>query len=439
MLQPPFQQVWVKWFEQELVPTHTEPIVVGDLLYIGTYSGMLRCLEVPTGRIRWSQKLGAPILHSVSWGAGRVFVPAANGLWAVDGFTGQILWHFPGTGGGFSSNPAVTEQFVLCGSRDGHFYALDPHTGQLRWSLALGVPLCSSPAVKDHVVVFAAEDMRVYAADILAGKLLWQSETLWGQSFRDAAPILLGDKVIIRTCPAENFGRQVAADTAFLAKQAGLPDHSWKTIDEYLRSPRIFASSEQIRQEQAAIRQRLQQQPSCQTFFILDLGSGKQSVLAPVLYTGGCAGVGNLPVVGPEEKLVVVYRTAFTNFSLGVAPFVGVGLLDLQTGDISPIYHQHGSQPPWNTFWGTADEAQSMTSAGQVVYFCHQGTLSLLDLVTRRLTPIAGERDSWGGLRNLPWALNEWHGPARASLVIAGEMMFWQTGSRIIALRGTRH
>ncbi len=63
----------------------------------------------------------------------------------------------------------------------------DPQSGQLRWSLALGVPIRCSPAVKDHIVVFAAEDMRVYAADILSGKLLRQSEKLSGQSFRDAA------------------------------------------------------------------------------------------------------------------------------------------------------------------------------------------------------------------------------------------------------------
>ncbi len=55
-----------------------------------------------------------------------------------------------------------------------------------------------------------------------------------------------------------------------------------------------------------------------------------------------------------------------------------------------------GLNLPGTPFGVQLDEAQSMTSAGQVVYFCHQGTLSLLDLVTRRLVPVAGEREQLG-------------------------------------------
>jgi hypothetical protein len=433
---PPYQQAWVTFFEGEIIPTHTEPIVVAGSLYIGTYSGNLYCIDAVTGKIRWKCFLESPVLHSPCWNEGVLYVPTAGGLWAVQADTGVILWNFQENCRGFSGSPAVDSGLVLCGSRAGNFYALGTGDGNVVWQLSVGVPIRSSVAVEAGVAYFGAEDMRVYAVEVLSGKLLWKSEKLWGQTFRDAFPLLVADKVVIRTNPVLNFGAHIAAETAFLVRQAGLPDTHWQTIDKYLRSSKIFGSTEQIRKEQEAIRSWLRAEPWRQTFYILDARTGSSSVIAPVLYTGGCAAVGNPPAVAPDGRLIVLYRTALSNFSLGVAPFVGVGYLDVNTGDIEPIFHEHGLQPPWNTFWGTADEAQSLTTGGSLVYFCHQGTLSFLDLTTRRLVHVAGDRDSWGGFRNLPWALNEWHGPARAGLVLCGEMLFWQVGSRVIAIRG---
>jgi outer membrane protein assembly factor BamB len=433
---PPYRQVWVVFFEGEMIPTYTEPIAVDGLVFVGTYSGNLYCIDAPTGKIRWGSFLGGPVLHSPCWENGVLYVPGASGLWAVRADNGAVVWSFQKARGGFSGSPAVSSDLVLCGSRDGNFYALSTRDGNVVWEIPVGAPIRSSSAVAGDLVYFASEDMRVYAAEVRTGKLVWRSEKLWGQTFRDAFPIVVGDKVVIRTNPVLHFGAHVAADTVFLAREAGLADHHWQTIDAYLRSPKIFGSRDQILREQEAIRSRLRAEPWRQTFYILDARTGDRSIIAPVLYTGGCAGIENPPAVGPDGRLIVIYRTAYTNFSLGVAPFVGVGYLDVDTGEIEPIFHEHGLQPPWNTFWGTADEAQSLTTGGSLVYFCHQATLSSLDLESRRLTNIAGNRDSWGGFRNLPWVLNEWHGPARAGLVICGDMLIWQVGSRVIALRG---
>ena len=161
-------------------------------------------------------------------------------------------------------------------------------------------------------------------------------------------------------------------------------------------------------------------------------------MLAPVLYVGGCAGVANPPVVAPDGRLLTMYRAAYSNFSHGVAPMVGLGYLEVDTGRIEPVYHEHGRKPPWNTFWGTADEAQNFSVGGQVLYFSHQGTISGLDLQTRELFHAAGNRDTWGGLPAVGWTLNEWHGPARGSVAVVDDTLYWIAGSRVIAVRGTK-
>ncbi len=158
----------------------------------------------------------------------------------------------------------------------------------------------------------------------------------------------------------------------------------------------------------------------------------------PVLWAAGCQGVGAPPVVLPDGRLLVFYRSAYSNWNLGVAPLVALGILDLTTQRITPLFHRHGMQLPWNTFWGTADESQHFLLVNDTVLIVHQGTLSGFRLSTGKLFPIWGDRDSWGGFRNLPWARNEWHGPARSSVAVItapkGLRFYWQTGSRLLCL-----
>jgi len=136
----------------------------------------------------------------------------------------------------------------------------------------------------------------------------------------------------------------------------------------------------------------------------------------------------------PDGRLFVFYRSAYGNWTHGVAPLVALGVLDLAANHIELLSHAHGMRPPWNTFWGTADESQNFLIAGDTVLIVHQGTLSGFDLRTKKLLLISGKRDTWGGFHNLPWARNEWHGPARGGVAVVANRIYWQTGSRILCI-----
>src|SRR5262249_60892491 len=91
------------------------------------------------------------------------------------------------------------------------------------------------------------------------------------------------------------------------------------------------------------------------------------------------------PVATPEGRAILLYRTVYSNWNLGVKPAVGLGYLDLQDGSITPLRHRQGNVPPWNTCWGTSDETTNFSVGGDLLYLTHQGTLSALDLRTRDL------------------------------------------------------
>jgi hypothetical protein len=178
----------------------------------------------------------------------------------------------------------------------------------------------------------------------------------------------------------------------------------------------------------------LEKDRSARTFFALDADTGKEVSTPPVLWVGGCQGVATPPVLLPGGDLLVLFRSAYGNWNHGVAPLVALGRLDPSKGSITPLRHRHGMRPPWNTFWGTADECQNFVCAGDTVLIVHQSTLSGFNLKTGELFTIHGERDSWGGARNLNWARNEWNGPARGGVAVVGKRIYWQTGSRLLCL-----
>jgi len=239
---------------------------------------------------------------------------------------------------------------------------------------------------------------------------------------------------IVRTNPVIQMSRLIAQDRHLLCQSGGVDDSDWKKLAAWIKTKEAMGTPELFEKEQAAICDYLAKHREAQTFFVLDAETGKLLPTPPVLWIGGCQGVGTPPVVLPDGRLLVFYRSVYGNWNDGVAPLVALGLLDLDKNRIEPLQHVHGTNPPWGLFWGTADESQNFLVARDTVIIIHQGTLSGFDLETRKLFLIWGKRDTWGGFKNLPWARNEWHGPARSGVAIVGNRIYWQTGSRILCI-----
>ncbi len=431
----PYRLDWVSEFPDEVVGTRVEAIVAGGKVFIGTLNGTLWALDRRTGQVVWKHAGDGPVQHSPAYADGRVFYGDAGGsVWALDAATGRVGWQLRSGRGGFVTTPLVANRTAYLGSRDGTFYALAQDTGRPRWRFATGGPIRCSAALAGSQVLFASDDMHAYALDAASGRLNWKSQKLYGQSFRDYYPVVLGDRAVFRSVLVEEMNDDLNGGTAFLQRLAGIPG-GWKELDAFFKSDRNRGTPELIRAEQEAILRRLADNPFRRTAFLLDLDSGRETVRAPLLYLAGNQGCAVPPVRTADGQAVVSYRTVYSNWNRGVKPAVGLGYLDLKDGRIMPIRHGRGNTPPWNTFWGTADETTNFSVGGDLLYLTHQGTLAALDLRTMDLFPIHGERDTWGGLLTPIWAANEWHGPARGAVAISDDQLFWVTGSRVLCLR----
>jgi len=446
-IKPPFRLAWCRYFTGERIGSAVEPIVAEGKVFVGTHSGNLYALDAATGRPLWRVSAPAPLLHSPMYADGKVFAgDATQSLFAVSAETGKHVGAL--VSGGYSASPLVVKGGAFYATRGRGLGVCDvggrPNVGH-RGMAWFAIDARQTPASAGGRVFITGADLRVHCIDVerptadpTALKPTWSSEPLVGQTARDYYPVIAkaGDRtvVIVRTNPVIQMSRLIGMDRNVLCANAGLKDSGWRTVDAWCKSQEAMGTPELWEKEQQAILKHLEEHKEARTFFVLDAETGKLLPHPPVLWIAGCQGVATPPVVMPDGRLLVFYRSAYGNWTHGVAPLVALGFLDLTTNRIEPLTHAHGMRPPWNTFWGTADESQNFVVARDTVLCVHQGTLSGFDLKTRKLFLIWGNRDTWGGFKNLPWARNEWHGPARGGVAVVGNRIYWQTGSRVLCI-----
>jgi len=116
------------------------------------------------------------------------------------------------------STPALAEGRLYFGTDAGVFYAIDATTGEVAWSIRMGLDaksksIFSSPLVYKDIVVFGSYDGKLYALDRASGKPKWTfSDCEWIGSSPAAAPDL---------------------DLIFIGLEHGLPGHHGSLVALY--------------------------------------------------------------------------------------------------------------------------------------------------------------------------------------------------------------
>ena len=176
---PPVGGQQVSWWEGNVA------IGPGGAIYAGNTGGAAYALN-PDGTLRWAAPRGQSVWTTPAFGQG---AEAGNSFWgSVDLFafsldqSGRERWQ-TFTPGYVTSSPALgSDGTVYVGSFDHRLYALDPATGQVRWSFPTDAHIYSSPALsagpdgRTNEIYIASADGSVYALDP-SGRLLWRYDT----------------------------------------------------------------------------------------------------------------------------------------------------------------------------------------------------------------------------------------------------------------------
>lgn len=292
----PYRYYW-RWMDVPMA-SRVQPVVASGRLFIGGLDGLMYALDAGYDaqgagpRVLWQRDLHSPIRAGAGVDGDTVIVGTHHGtIYGLDAHSGEVRWATP-TDGAILAAPLLHRQVAYLGSADGTFYAIRTTDGAVVWQQPVGVPILGSAALSDdgRRVFFVAENLIAYALATDTGTILWQTQ-LQGQSGADRWPVVLDDMVVFRTTPILYFHRPlVNGDDAMDRAGPRLPD--WQADWEVVR-PRIV--------------DHLRANPHEQTFFALEVDTGKSLGIAPVLYAFGNNDPPSPPVVY-DQALYLPYR-----------------------------------------------------------------------------------------------------------------------------------
>jgi outer membrane protein assembly factor BamB len=199
MRQATGRTVWKKPIASE-----SSPLVVGGLVYVGSWDHRLYALGLGTGKVVWSVLLDGEVDSSAAFANGTVYVGDQSGtLTAVNARTGAIRWkarsfsHFRTGREYFYATPTVAYGRVFASNTDGTVYAFGATTGHLLWASHVGTYVYTAPAVWDKKVYVGTYDGKFLALDAATGDTRWSRDM---PSAVHGAPTVMSGLVYLSTC-----------------------------------------------------------------------------------------------------------------------------------------------------------------------------------------------------------------------------------------------
>jgi eukaryotic-like serine/threonine-protein kinase len=207
-------------------PVNSSPAVDGDLVYVNSANGFLNAVRRSDGKLRWRVATSADTTPRWGWeyfasspaiADGVVYSGAPDGrVRALDAARGRTKWTSDALGTKIISSPAIAKDLVVIGSDSGRLFALDKATGRPRWTFeSEGVHIDSvkagfdrqaivaSPAIREDEVVIGARDGFLYGVSLQDGKERWRIDhhVFWVV----ASAAIWHDTALVGTSDAKSF------------------------------------------------------------------------------------------------------------------------------------------------------------------------------------------------------------------------------------------
>lgn len=137
------------------------PALVGDLLYVGTHTGQIVCVNWRKGEFVWKYEGARKMpFHASAVVTDELVVVGCHDkhVHAVERATGKLAWTFA-TRAKIECSAAAIDTRCFVGSGDGNLYGLDLKTGQEVWKFNSGRDITAGIAIGEGCLV-AGEDQQ---------------------------------------------------------------------------------------------------------------------------------------------------------------------------------------------------------------------------------------------------------------------------------------
>jgi outer membrane protein assembly factor BamB len=154
-------------------PVLGSPAIVGERTFAAGCDSTLHVIDLATGKeVGEGVDLGGQVGATVAVMGDMLYVATMGSeVRAIDWKKRQTVWKYePGKRRQpFYASPAVTDQWVVTGSRDKRVHTLDRRTGQEVWSFDTRDKVDGSPVVVGQRVFVGSMDKNLYVLDLAKG------------------------------------------------------------------------------------------------------------------------------------------------------------------------------------------------------------------------------------------------------------------------------
>jgi outer membrane protein assembly factor BamB len=204
--------------------------VVNGVVYVPGTDGVVRALDGVTGQELWHAPLGG-VATELTVADGKVFaqVYLTGGLFTLRASDGVQLWHFA-TEANSQMQPVVANGLVYTGETATSLVALNTDTGAVHWRVDIGVehyPFDLQSAVVAGTGLYVNASGSLYAFNASTGALCWAAPSCFQGAI--SPPLLDGDR-FYETCffGSPGPGSNTACDV--IAVDAHTGDARWKVF-----------------------------------------------------------------------------------------------------------------------------------------------------------------------------------------------------------------
>jgi outer membrane protein assembly factor BamB len=178
------------------VPPHydyvnSSPAVAHGRVYIGDRNGYLWCFDEETGDTLWYYHANNGIDGGIVVDDSVVYFGSMRGnpsppysIYALDAFTGELLWGYDSGEAMVISTPAILDSLLVIGTDEGHnnVYCFNKYTGDIVWEFSESEPMGwveSSPCIYQGKVYVGSSSGKLYCLDLSTGQKIWEFYTGW--------------------------------------------------------------------------------------------------------------------------------------------------------------------------------------------------------------------------------------------------------------------
>ncbi len=189
----------VKWSFEAVGDLRASPVLLDNLVYIGSEDKRVYALDKYTGDLVWSLKLDDVVAASPSIDGLTLVVGTESGtVFGIHSLQGEETWRSD-LGSPVSTAACIDRDTAMVGTYGGRVYALDLDDGEQIWSfppkgsLALD-PILTTPVTSSGLAYFGSDSL--YCVEVGSGADVWSYET--GDSVRGSPAIV--DNYIVFGC-----------------------------------------------------------------------------------------------------------------------------------------------------------------------------------------------------------------------------------------------